>query len=237
MRDAKPLKAALAVLALACGVWAASDDLPFTAEQLNHWAYQKVTKPKPPAVRNRAWVRTPVDAFVLAKLEDKGISPSPAADKITLLRRATFDLTGLPPTPEEVSAFLSDKSPRAFEKVVDRLLGSPHYGEKWARHWLDLARYAESEGFKADETRPNAWRYRDYVIKSFNEDKPYDRFIKEQIAGDELWPDDPDAVVATGFNRHYPDEYNARNLRQRKRFAAAAAVGDESCSRGHRVGR
>ncbi len=216
MYGAKPLKVALAVLALACCVWAASDDLPFTAEQLSHWAYQKVKKPKTPAVRNRAWVRTPIDAFALAKLESKGVNPSPEADKITLLRRATFDLTGLPPTPEEVDAFLADNSPRAFEKVVDRLLSSPHYGEKWARHWLDLARYAESEGFKADETRPNAWRYRDYVIKAFNEDKPYDRFIKEQIAGDELWPDDPDAVVATGFNRHYPDEYNARNLRQRR---------------------
>src|SRR5262249_29730998 len=117
---------------------------------------------------------------------------------------------------EEVKAFLADKSSKAFQKVVDRLLASPHYGEKWARHWLDLARYAESEGFKADETGPNAWRYRDYVIKSFNEDKPYDRFIKEQIAGDELWPDNPDALVATGFNRHYPDESNARNLRQRR---------------------
>ena len=216
MRNAKPLKAVLAILALACSVWAFSDDLPFTAEQLNHWAYQKVQKPKSPAVRNRAWVKTPVDAFVLAKLESEGAKPVPAADKITLLRRATFDLTGLPPTPEEVNSFLADNSPGAFEKVVDRLLDSPHYGEKWARHWLDLARYAESEGFKADETRPNAWRYRDYVIKAFNEDKPYDRFIKEQIAGDELWPDDPDALVATGFNRHYPDEYNARNLRQRR---------------------
>jgi hypothetical protein len=175
-----------------------------------------VEKPKIPVVGNRAWVKTPVDAFVLAKLESQGVKPAPAADKVTLLRRATFDLTGLPPTPEEVSSFLADNSPGAFEKVVDRLLDSPHYGEKWARHWLDLARYAESEGFKADETRPNVWRYRDYVIKAFNEDKPYDRFIKEQIAGDELWPDDPDAVVATGFNRHYPDEYNARNLMQRR---------------------
>jgi hypothetical protein len=209
-------KAVLVVLALACGVWAATGDLPFTKEQLNHWAYQKVQKPKVPMVKKRAWVKTPVDAFVLAKLESKGIAPSPRADRIALIRRATFDLTGLPPTPEEVKAFLEDNSPNAFEKVVDRLLNSPHYGEKWARHWLDLARYAESEGFKADETRPNAWRYRDYVIKAFNEDKPYDRFIKEQIAGDELWPDDPDAVVATGFNRHYPDEYNARNLRQRR---------------------
>src|SRR5499426_138612 len=216
MRNAIPLKVVIAVLALACSVWAFSDDLPFTTEQLNHWAYQKVEKPKIPVVRDQAWVKTPVDAFVLAKLESQGAKPAPIADKITLLRRATFDLTGLPPTPEEVNSFLADNSPGAFEKVVDRLLDSPHYGEKWARHWLDLARYAESEGFKADETRPNAWRYRDYVIKAFNEDKPYDRFIKEQIAGDELWPDNPDAIVATGFNRHYPDEYNARNLRQRR---------------------
>ena len=146
----------------------------------------------------------------------QGLKPSPPADKATLLRRASFDLTGLPPTPEEVQAFLADNSPEAFEKVVDRLLASPHYGERWGRHWLDLARYAESEGFKADETRPNAWRYRDYVIQSFNADKPYDRFVQEQIAGDELWPDDPQARVATGFNRHYPDESNARNLMQRR---------------------
>lgn len=216
MRNAKPLKVVLAVSALVCGVLGASDNLPFTTKQLDHWAYQKVQKPKQPSVRDRAWVKNPVDAFVLAKLESEGAKPTPAADKITLLRRATFDLTGLPPTPEEVNSFLADNSPGAFEKVVDRLLDSPHYGEKWARHWLDLARYAESEGFKADETRPNAWRYRDYVIKAFNEDKPYDRFIEEQIAGDELWPDDPGAVVATGFNRHYPDEYNARNLLQRR---------------------
>ena len=206
----------LVLLVVSLSVWAAPDDPPFTKEQLNHWAYHKVQKPSVPAVNNRAWVKTPVDAFILCKLENKAIAPAPAADKVTLLRRATFDLTGLPPTPEEVKAFLQDKSPRAFEKVVDRLLSSPHYGEKWARHWLDLARYAESEGFKADETRPNSWRYRDYVIKAFNEDKPYDRFIKEQIAGDELWPDDPQAVVATGFNRHYPDESNARNLKQRR---------------------
>ncbi len=208
--------ASFALLAFSLTAWAATDDLPFTKQQLNHWAYQKVQKPQVPAVKNPAWVKTPVDAFVLKKLDDKGIAPAPAADKITLLRRATFDLTGLPPTPEEVKAFLDDKSAKAYEKVIDRLLGSPRYGEKWARHWLDLARYAESEGFKADETRPNVWRYRDYVIKSFNQDKPYDRFVKEQVAGDELWPDDPDAVVATGFNRHYPDESNARNLMQRR---------------------
>lgn len=209
-------KAVLVVLALAGGALVLADDLPFKVELLNHWAYQKVQKPAVPTVKKRAWVKTPVDAFVLQKLEAQGLTPSARADKITLLRRATFDLTGLPPTPEEVNAFAADRSPRAYEKVIDRLLASPRYGEKWARHWLDLARYAESDGFKADDTRPHIWRYRDYVIKAFNSDKPYDRFIKEQIAGDELWPDDPDALVATGFNRHYPDEYNARNLMQRR---------------------
>jgi hypothetical protein len=120
------------------------------------------------------------------------------------------------PTPEEVQAFVSDTSPDAFAKVVDRLLASPRYGERWARHWLDLARYADSEGFKSDETRPNIWRYRDYVIDSFNQDKPYDRFIREQIAGDELYPQDPAALIATGFNRHFPDESNARKLMERR---------------------
>ncbi|MDA1274906.1 MAG: DUF1549 and DUF1553 domain-containing protein [Verrucomicrobia bacterium] len=188
----------------------------FTPEQRAYWAFQKVRRPEPPLVSASEWVRNPIDAFVLSRLEAKRIEPSHRADKITLLRRASFDLIGFPPTPEEVDRFLSDTSDKAFERVVDRLLSSPHYGERWARHWLDLARYAESEGFKADETRPNAWRYRDYVIRSLNDDKPYDRFVKEQIAGDELWPDDPDALIATAFNRHYPDESNARNLMQRR---------------------
>ena len=167
----------------------------------NHWAFQAVTRPEPPPVKHRSWVTNPIDAFVLAELEAAGLEAAPRADRATLLRRATLDLTGLPPTPEEVDAFLADPSPKAFDQRVDRLLASPRYGERWARHWLDLARYAESEGFKADETRPNAWRYRDYVIQSLNADKPYDRFVREQIAGDELWPDDPDALVATAFNR------------------------------------
>ena len=132
-------------------------------------------------------------------MQEKGLKPASLADKVTLIRRASFDLIGLPPTPDEVNSFLKDESQQAFEKVVDRLLASQHYGERWARHWLDLARYAESEGFKSDETRPNAWRYRDYVIKAFNRDTPYDRFIREQIAGDELWPDNSDARVATAF--------------------------------------
>jgi len=173
-------------------------------------------RPTIPNVRAGEWVRNPIDAFVLAKLEARGLKPSPAADKVALLRRVSFDLIGLPPSPEEVQAFVKDTSATAYEKVVDRLLASPRYGERWARHWLDLARYAESDGFKADDTRPNVWRYRDYVIQAFNENKPYDRFIKEQIAGDELWPNDSKARIATAFNRHFPDEYNARNLMQRR---------------------
>src|SRR5436190_29528 len=188
----------------------------FTPQQRRWWAFQKVAKPVVPAVKHQSWIHNNIDAFVLAKLDEKGLHPAPPADKVTLIRRATLDLTGLLPTPEEVQAFAGDNSPDAFAKVVDRLLASPRYGERWARHWLDLARYADSEGFKSDETRPNIWRYRDYVIDAFNQDKPYDRFIKEQIAGDELYPNDPSALVATGFNRHFPDESNARNLMQRR---------------------
>ncbi len=209
-------KALLIALALGGGVWLLADELPFDQARLNHWAYKPVQKPALPAVKNQKWMKTSVDAFILRKLEDNGLTPSAPADKVTLLRRATFDLTGLPPTPEEITAFVNDRSPKAFARVVDRLLASPRYGEKWARHWLDLARYAETDGFNGDHTRPHIWRYRDYVIRAFNSDKPYDRFVKEQIAGDELWPDDADALVATGFNRHFPDEWNARNLRQRR---------------------
>ncbi len=188
----------------------------FSAAQRRYWAFQPVKVTAPPALAHPQWVANPIDAFVGKKLEDRGLTPNPQADRVTLLRRVSFDLIGLPPTPAEVEAFVKDDSPNAYEKVVDRLLASPHYGERWARHWLDLARYAESEGFKADETRPNAWRYRDYVIRAFNENKPYDRFVKEQLAGDELYPNDPWARVATAFNRHYPDESNARVLAQRR---------------------
>src|SRR5437867_2465528 len=205
---------AFGLISLRAGDTRAKD--PFTKEDRQYWAFQRVQRSAPPAVRNKSLVRNPIDAFIQFDLESKGLSLGSPADKVTLIRRATLDLIGLPPAPEEVDAFLADKSARAFEKVVDRLLASPHYGERWARHWLDLARYAESEGFKSDETRPNAWRYRDYVIAAFNADRPYDRFVREQIAGDELWPDDPDARVATAFNRHYPDESNARNLLQRR---------------------
>ncbi len=180
------------------------------------WSLVPPVRRDPPRVKDAGRVRNPVDAFVISALEAKGLALAPEAPKETLLRRASLDLTGLPPSPEEMDAFLADPSPRAFEKAVDRLLASPHDGERWGRHWLDLARYAESEGFKSDETRPNSWRWRDYVIRSLNDDKPYDRFLKEQIAGDELWPDDPDARLATAFHRHFPDESNARNLVQRR---------------------
>ena len=211
-------RGALAIL-LSLGtltVYGATTTKVFTPQQKRWWAFQKVVKPPVPAVRNTSWVKNDIDAFVLSKLEAKSVAPNPSADKVTLIRRATLDLTGLPPTPAEVQAFTGDTSANAFEKVVDRLLASPRYGERWARHWLDLARYADSEGFKSDETRPNVWRYRDYVINSLNSDKPYDHFVKEQIAGDELYPDNPEALVATGFNRHFPDESNARNVMQRR---------------------
>ncbi len=207
-----------AVFAAIAGIGIAGDSAkdPFTPAQRRFWAFQPVKHAAPPAVRNTRWVANPVDQFILAKLEAKSISPSRPADRLTLIRRLSLDLTGLSPTIQEMDAFVADSSPNAHEKVVDRLLASEHYGERWARHWLDLARYAESEGFKADETRPNAWRYRDYVINAFNTNKPYDRFVREQIAGDELWPQDHDARVATAFLRHYPDESNARNLMQRR---------------------
>src|SRR5213079_765250 len=177
-----------------------------TDEDRKFWSFQPLQKPSVPRVKNASWCRNDLDRFILAKLEEKKLKPNPAIERRKLIRRVYFDLIGLPPGPEEVDAFVNDKTANAYTRVIDHLLASPHYGERWARHWLDLARYADSEGFKSDETRPNIWRYRDYVIDSFNQDKPYDRFIKEQIAGDELYPNDPVALVATGFNRHFPDE-------------------------------
>jgi hypothetical protein len=159
------------------------------------WAFRPPEPVEPPRAGH------PVDAFLQARLEERGVRAAPPAERITLLRRVTFDLIGLPPTPEEADAFLRDDAADAFEKVVDRLLADPRYGERWARHWLDLARYAESDGFENDKVRPHAWRYRDVVIRALNDDKPYDRFVLEQIAGDELFPGDPDALTAAGFAR------------------------------------
>jgi len=201
------------LLAVAGLLVAADVEDPFDKADRSYWAFQPAVHTSPPTI---ASATHPIDAFIAAKLADKGLAIGPRANKVDLVRRAYFDLIGLPPTPEEVEEFLSDDSPDAFARLVDRLLDSPHYGERWGRHWLDLARYADSNGFKSDETRPNAWRYRDYVIRSLNDDKPYDRFVAEQIAGDELWPNNPDARIATAFNRHYPDESNAANLMQRR---------------------
>ncbi|HUY92518.1 MAG TPA: DUF1553 domain-containing protein [Pirellulales bacterium] len=175
-----------------------------TDEQRSFWAFRPPAEPPLPKVKNAAWVASPLDRFVLAELEAKGLSPAPAADRRMLIRRASFDLTGLPPTPEEVDAFLADQSPGAFERVVDRLLASLHYGERWGRHWLDVARYADSNGLDENLAYINAYRYRDYVVSAFNRDLPYDQFVVEQLAGDLLpGSGDPETdyqrIVATGF--------------------------------------
>ena len=165
----------------------------------NWWSLQPIRRPAVPAVANRGWVRNPIDAFILAALEAKGLSPAPEADRRTLIRRVTFDLIGLPPTPEEIDAFLNDKSPDAYEKVVDGLLARPEYGERWGRHWLDVVRFAESHGYEENTLRPNAWPYRDYVIRAFNDDIPYPRFVREQLAGDAVPGGDFLTRAATGY--------------------------------------
>src|SRR5690606_32810754 len=155
----------------------------------------------PPSSHDSDWVRTPIDAFVLDKLRQQGLEPAPRAEKTVLLRRAYYDLIGLPPSPEEVDAFLADDSPDAFERVIDGLLASPHYGERWGRHWLDLVRFAETNSFERDGPKPNAWKYRDYVIRAFNDDKPYGQFVREQLAGDELPTVTTETLTATGYYR------------------------------------
>ena len=176
------------------------------------WAFYPVQSYEVPSSSEAGEAVHPVDAFIRRQLNDNELSAAEPADRRTLIRRATFDLIGLPPTEAETQAFLDDRSPDAFAKVVDRLLASPHYGEQWGRHWLDVVRYADTDGFSNDYERPNAWRYRDYVIRSFNDDKPYDQFIREQIAGDELAPDDPEMRVATGFLRMGPWEHTAMSV-------------------------
>ncbi len=179
-----------------------------------HWAWQPLKRAAPPAVRDAAWPSDDLDRFIMARLEEKGLAPVGPADPYTLIRRVTFDLTGLPPTPEDVEAFAKDPSPAAFEKVVDRLLGSPRFGERWGRHWLDLARYGESAGSTRNVPYPNAWRYRDYVIESFNKDKPYDLFVREQVAGDLLPGAGDEERIATGFLVLGSKDLNERNNEQ-----------------------
>ncbi len=175
---------------------------PPVIDNFDFWSLRPLTHQEPPQFSDEAatgWIRNPVDAFVLAKLRELSLSPSPEADRRTLIRRLTFDLIGLPPTPDEVTSFLADTSPIAYEKLVDRLLASPQYGERWARHWLDVVRYADTCGYDKDKLRPNAWPYRDYVIDSFNKDKSYGRFVQEQLAGDILFPGEPDGILGLGF--------------------------------------
>lgn len=176
-----------------------------------HWAFQPVRAASVPRVNDTWWVRTPVDAFVLARLEERGWRPAPEASRWEWIRRVTFDLTGLPPSPDEVAAFEADVSPNAHERVVDRLLASPHYGERWGQHWLDVVRFAETEGYEYDRHIPDAWRYRDYVIRALNQDKPFDRFVTEQLAGDELAPEDNECRTAATFHRLGPVRRNAGN--------------------------
>ena len=174
---------------------------PQTSDLPQHWAFVTPARPALPSVRNKAWAKTPIDNFILARLEKEGLTPSPPAGKATLARRLYLDLLGLPPSPKELDEFLNDTAPNAYEKLVEKLLSSPHYGERWGRWWLDAARYADSNGFEKDRPR-SIWPYRDWVIQAFNEDKRFDQFTLEQLAGDLL----PNATlaqhIATGFLRN-----------------------------------
>jgi len=194
-----PLWAALFIAA--SGLFHPPIEAAETKDPKQHWAFKSPVRPQVPEVKNKKWVRTPIDNFVLARLDKEGLRPSPEADQVTLLRRLSLDVVGLPPTIAEMDAFLTDKSSEAYEKQVERLLNSPHYGERWGRHWLDGARYADSDGFEKDKPR-FIWAYRDWIINAFNQDLPYDRFIIEQIAGDQLPNPRQDDLVATGFLRN-----------------------------------
>src|SRR5688572_13940135 len=168
-----------------------------------YWWSEPVRRPPVPELPGATpdWARNPIDAFILSRLLAAGLAPAPPADRRELLRRVTFDLIGLPPTPGEMEAFIADDSPDAYEKAVDRLLASPRHGERWGRYWLDLVRFAESNGYERDGAKANAWKYRDYVVRAFNEDRPYDRFIIEQLAGDEIEDGGHDGLIATGYYR------------------------------------
>jgi hypothetical protein len=186
----------------------------YTPAEHRHWSFQKRAHPDVPQFSDpsdKAWAKTPIDAFILSRLKKESLRPAPKASKSTLIRRAYFDLTGLPPTPQEIDAFVRDKSPDAWAKLVDKLLTSPEYGEKWGNHWLDVVRFGETDGFEYDTFRNDAWRYRDYVIQAFNSDKPYDQFIREQLAGDEIDPKNEITRTAAGFQRLGAVRKNAGN--------------------------
>jgi mono/diheme cytochrome c family protein len=181
------------------------EERPITPAERQYWAFKRPVRPPVPAVSHARWGTHPIDAFLLSAMRAKKLTPSPRADRRVLIRRAYLDLLGLPPSPEEVDAFVNDRAPDAWSRLVERLLASPHYGERWARHWLDLVRYADSGGFEFDVDRQEMWRYRDYVVKSFNDDKPYSQFLREQLAGDEIASGSDEAMVATGFLRLGPE--------------------------------
>ena len=185
-------------------------------EDQSHWAFQPIKAFVPPAVKHESQVQNPIDRFIIARLEDKDLGLMPVADKRTLIRRVSFDLRGLPPSLEEVTDFVADSSQRAYEDMIDRFLATPAYGERWAQHWLDAARFGESDGFEHDAVRKEAWRYRDWVINALNEDMPYDQFITEQIAGDELYPGKEDAGIATGFLVAGPDMPDINLMEERR---------------------
>jgi hypothetical protein len=218
-------------------------DAKFIGSRGNYWAFQKIARPQAPGLSD-PFIRTPIDAFILAALRAKNLQPSAPADRLRLIRRVTLDLTGLPPAPSEVEAFLHDRSANAWEKLVDRLLASPQYGERWASKWLDVVRYADTNGFELDADRPHSWRYRDYVIGAFNHDKPYDRFVREQIAGDEIYPGNTEALIATGYARAGQEHLVAGNIdpevsRQEVLTEIATSVGNTflgltvNCARCH----
>src|SRR2546427_12661467 len=204
-------------LALCSAIFAADSVAPlstYTSVERHHWAFRPRAHPEVPQFSDAGdgqGAAAPIYAFILARLKKEALNPSASADRATLIRRVYFDLTGLPPGPADVAAFLADRSPDAWEKLVEHLLASPHYGERWGQHWLDVVRFSETDGFEYDTHRRDAWRYRDYVIRAFNNDKPYDRFILEQLAGDEIGPNQDETLIAAGFNRLGPLRKNAGN--------------------------
>lgn len=220
------------LLIILAGSAVAEDRPKFSDAERNHWAFQPVQNPALPRVAQTAGSQPlqGVDVYILAALQKDGAALSRPADKLTLLRRLSFDLIGLPPSPEDVAEFLADDSPDACERLVDRLLASPHYGEAWGRMWLDVVRFAETAGFNADPARPLAYKYRDYVIGAFNRDVPYDRFLQEQLAGDELFPDDVQALAATGYCRMWADESNASNIHLARQLALNDLTGNVSAA-------
>jgi hypothetical protein len=228
MRVAPIFAAVLALAAFALRVAAeeaAIEETPVFDSDREHWSFRPLVRPAVPEVTDRQWPRTPIDYFILRGLEPKELAPQPEASRETLFRRLSFDLTGLPPSPEEIDEFLADQSPHAYERVVERLLASPAYGERWAQHWLDLARFAETDGYEHDKVRPEAWKYRDWVIDALNRDLPFDRFVQLQLAGDQLEPDDSQAAVATMFCLAGPDMPDMNSQEERKSILLSEIAG------------